>query len=43
MLICLQEWTDIKLQWEPAKFGNLDLIYVPAEMIWHPDIVLYNT
>uniref|UniRef100_A0A672Z2E1 Cholinergic receptor nicotinic alpha 2 subunit n=1 Tax=Sphaeramia orbicularis TaxID=375764 RepID=A0A672Z2E1_9TELE len=37
-----QEWTDYKLQWSPSDFDNLTSIRVPSELIWVPDIVLYN-
>ena len=38
----LQEWSDYKLRWNPAEFDNVTSIRVPSEMIWIPDIVLYN-
>ncbi|KFQ58770.1 Neuronal acetylcholine receptor subunit alpha-2, partial [Pelecanus crispus] len=37
-----QEWSDYKLRWDPAEFDNVTSIRVPSEMIWIPDIVLYN-
>ncbi|XP_036096701.1 neuronal acetylcholine receptor subunit alpha-2 isoform X1 [Molossus molossus] len=37
-----QEWNDHKLRWNPAEFGNITSLRVPSEMIWIPDIVLYN-
>nr|XP_008120653.1 PREDICTED: neuronal acetylcholine receptor subunit alpha-2 [Anolis carolinensis] len=37
-----QEWNDYKLQWNPLDFDNVTSIRVPSEMIWIPDIVLYN-
>ncbi|KAM5307309.1 neuronal acetylcholine receptor subunit alpha-2 isoform 1-T2 [Glossophaga mutica] len=37
-----QEWSDHKLRWNPAEFGNITSLRVPSEMIWIPDIVLYN-
>ncbi|XP_028998654.1 neuronal acetylcholine receptor subunit alpha-2-like isoform X2 [Betta splendens] len=37
-----QEWTDYKLQWNPSDFDNVMSIRVPSELIWVPDIVLYN-
>ncbi|XP_003505206.1 neuronal acetylcholine receptor subunit alpha-2 [Cricetulus griseus] len=37
-----QEWNDYKLRWDPAEFGNITSLRVPSEMIWIPDIVLYN-
>uniref|UniRef100_A0A3P8TQG0 Cholinergic receptor nicotinic alpha 2 subunit n=1 Tax=Amphiprion percula TaxID=161767 RepID=A0A3P8TQG0_AMPPE len=37
-----QEWTDYKLQWSPSDYDNVTSIRVPSELIWVPDIVLYN-
>ncbi|KAM3857083.1 neuronal acetylcholine receptor subunit alpha-2-like [Diretmus argenteus] len=37
-----QEWTDYKLQWRPSDFDNVTSIRVPSQLIWVPDIVLYN-
>ncbi|MFH4973771.1 hypothetical protein AB6A40_000480 [Gnathostoma spinigerum] len=35
-------WTDYKLKWNPSDYGGIDVLYVPSDMIWLPDIVLYN-
>ncbi|XP_040103636.1 neuronal acetylcholine receptor subunit alpha-4 [Oryx dammah] len=37
-----QEWHDYKLHWDPADFENVTSIRIPSELIWRPDIVLYN-
>lgn len=37
-----QEWYDHYLRWDPADYGGVDSLYIPAEDIWTPDIVLYN-
>ncbi|XP_077290481.1 acetylcholine receptor subunit beta-like 2 isoform X2 [Arctopsyche grandis] len=37
-----QKWFDYKLKWEPEDYGGVDMLYVPSEHIWLPDIVLYN-
>ncbi|VDN58348.1 unnamed protein product [Dracunculus medinensis] len=37
-----QEWIDEKLSWDPKRYGGVNVLYVPYEMIWVPDIVLYN-
>ncbi|KYN33917.1 Acetylcholine receptor subunit beta-like 2 [Trachymyrmex septentrionalis] len=37
-----QKWFDYKLQWDPLEYGGIDMLYVPSENIWLPDIVLYN-
>ena len=38
----LQEWHDDKLRWDPSEYGGVGEIYVPSEIIWLPDIILYN-
>ncbi|CAF0735292.1 unnamed protein product [Rotaria sp. Silwood1] len=37
-----QEWYDDKLRWDPTKYGGVDVLYIPSQQIWLPDIVLYN-
>ena len=37
-----QEWYDDKLRWDPDEYGGVGEIYVPSEIIWLPDIILYN-
>nr|UOU03417.1 acetylcholine receptor subunit alpha4-like protein [Ixodes ricinus] len=37
-----QEWEDYKLRWNPEEYGGVDMIHVPAESLWLPDIVLFN-
>ncbi|CAD5224205.1 unnamed protein product [Bursaphelenchus xylophilus] len=38
-----QEWNDHKLSWDPQNYGGVSVLYVPYEMIWVPDIVLYQS
>ncbi|XP_043792478.1 acetylcholine receptor subunit beta-like 2 isoform X2 [Apis laboriosa] len=40
--IYLQRWNDYKLKWNPEEYGGVEMLYVPSENIWLPDIVLYN-
>lgn len=28
--------------WNPEEYGGVSQLYVPAEDLWKPDIVLYN-
>ncbi|KAM5245630.1 neuronal acetylcholine receptor subunit alpha-4 [Ctenodactylus gundi] len=37
-----QEWHDYKLRWDPSDYENITSIRIPSELIWRPDIVLYN-
>lgn len=38
----LQSWFDYKLRWEPKEYGGVQMLHVPSDHIWRPDIVLYN-
>nr|CAD7460860.1 unnamed protein product [Timema tahoe] len=41
--VCLsQSWYDYKLQWDPKEYGGVEMLHVPSDHIWRPDIVLYN-
>ncbi len=35
-------WYDYKLKWNPDDYGGVDMLNIPSENIWRPDIVLYN-
>uniref|UniRef100_A0AAY4AXG6 Uncharacterized protein n=1 Tax=Denticeps clupeoides TaxID=299321 RepID=A0AAY4AXG6_9TELE len=37
-----KEWNDYKLRWNPDEYENVTSIRIPSEIIWRPDIVLYN-
>lgn len=37
-----QMWFDFRLMWDPSRFQRLHVIHVPVELLWQPDIVLYN-
>ncbi|CAN7982904.1 unnamed protein product, partial [Ixodes hexagonus] len=37
-----QYWHDYKLTWDPSEYGGVDMLHVPSDHIWRPDIVLYN-
>ena len=43
ILVCnvwlYHEWSDRRLAWEPAGYANVSTLYVPAQMLWLPDIV----
>ncbi|CAG2062167.1 unnamed protein product, partial [Timema podura] len=42
MSVCEQKWVDYKLIWNPEEYGGVEMLYVPSEHIWLPDIVLFN-
>ncbi|VDM79174.1 unnamed protein product [Strongylus vulgaris] len=37
-----QVWIDKRLSWDPKNYGGVSVLYVPNEMLWVPDIILYN-
>ncbi|XP_061733761.1 neuronal acetylcholine receptor subunit alpha-5 isoform X1 [Nerophis ophidion] len=37
-----QEWTDMKLRWDPDDYLGITAIRVPSDRIWLPDVVLYD-
>ncbi|XP_055336618.1 neuronal acetylcholine receptor subunit alpha-10-like isoform X2 [Paramacrobiotus metropolitanus] len=37
-----QEWIDELLIWNPAEYNGLAVLRIPCELLWLPDIVLYN-
>ncbi|XP_071533387.1 neuronal acetylcholine receptor subunit alpha-10-like [Panulirus ornatus] len=37
-----QMWLDYSLQWNASDFGSIQVIRLPAEKLWKPDIILYN-
>ena len=38
----IHEWEDLSFKWNASHYGGVDMLNVPAESIWLPDIVLYN-
>lgn len=38
----IHHWYDHRLSWNPDEYGGIRNFYVPGEMIWLPDIILYN-
>ena len=41
-LLFFQEWIDENLVWDPEDYGGLKMIRLPCDLIWLPDVVLYN-
>ncbi|VDM75910.1 unnamed protein product, partial [Strongylus vulgaris] len=31
-----------QLTWDPKKYGGLRTLHIPSDLIWTPDLVLYN-
>ncbi|XP_067828321.1 acetylcholine receptor subunit epsilon [Heptranchias perlo] len=36
------QWSDYRLAWNLSNYGGLDMVRVPSNMVWLPDIVLEN-
>uniref|UniRef100_A0A672FD68 Cholinergic receptor, nicotinic, alpha 9 n=1 Tax=Salarias fasciatus TaxID=181472 RepID=A0A672FD68_SALFA len=37
-----QVWHDAYLKWDKEDYDGLEMINIPSEKVWKPDIVLYN-
>ncbi|XP_076843597.1 cholinergic receptor, nicotinic, beta 1 (muscle) like isoform X2 [Brachyhypopomus gauderio] len=35
-------WSDYRLSWDPSDYENIDVIRVPPNKVWRPDIYLIN-
>ena len=35
-------WNEPKFAWHENEYGGISVLRVPNELIWKPDIVLYN-
>lgn len=38
----IQKWNDYRLKWDPNEYGNITMIHIPAQLLFLPDICLYN-
>ncbi|CAF0748630.1 unnamed protein product [Rotaria sordida] len=38
----LHKWHDYSFIWSPEDFGGVEFIHIPNDLIWKPDLVLYN-
>ncbi|XP_064608997.1 neuronal acetylcholine receptor subunit alpha-10-like [Liolophura sinensis] len=38
-----QQWIDERLKWNPKDYNGLEIMRIPCDKIWLPDIVLYNS
>ncbi|OWF51075.1 Neuronal acetylcholine receptor subunit alpha-6 [Mizuhopecten yessoensis] len=39
----MQYWTDSRLAWTPATYGDIEYIYLDSTRIWKPELVIDNT
>jgi len=35
-------WKDFRLMWEPSEYSGVDRLFLPADLIWTPDLSIYN-
>ncbi|XP_065211807.1 acetylcholine receptor subunit beta-like 1 [Planococcus citri] len=35
-------WSDYQLQWDEADYGGIQILRLPPDKVWRPDIVLFN-
>uniref|UniRef100_A0A8C5DIZ8 Acetylcholine receptor subunit beta n=1 Tax=Gouania willdenowi TaxID=441366 RepID=A0A8C5DIZ8_GOUWI len=35
-------WTDYRLSWDPAEYDNINVLRIPPNKVWRPDIYLIN-
>ncbi|KAM7377546.1 hypothetical protein PAMA_014043 [Pampus argenteus] len=36
------EWTDYRLSWKPEEYDNINVLRIPPNKVWRPDIYLIN-
>ncbi|KAM8953081.1 acetylcholine receptor subunit delta [Pelodytes ibericus] len=37
-----QGWYDMRLSWNQSEFYDIDILRVPPDMVWHPQLILEN-
>ncbi|XP_061644515.1 neuronal acetylcholine receptor subunit alpha-9-II isoform X2 [Phyllopteryx taeniolatus] len=37
-----QRWHDAYLKWNKEDYDGLEVIHIPSNLVWRPDLVLYN-
>ncbi|XP_048092488.1 cholinergic receptor, nicotinic, beta 1 (muscle) like isoform X2 [Alosa alosa] len=35
-------WTDYRLSWDPKEYDNIDVLRIPPNKVWRPDVYLIN-
>ncbi|XP_052082701.1 neuronal acetylcholine receptor subunit alpha-3-like isoform X2 [Mytilus californianus] len=36
-------WNDSRLTWTKSSYGDIDYIYVPEDIVWHPKLIVQNS
>ena len=42
IIVCTQVWKDYQLQWDEADYGGINVLRLPPDKVWKPDVVLFN-
>lgn len=42
MSLFFQVWDDYQLRWDEADYGGINVLRLPPDKVWKPDIVLFN-
>ncbi|XP_014667766.1 PREDICTED: neuronal acetylcholine receptor subunit alpha-7-like [Priapulus caudatus] len=37
------DWNDVNLIWNPADYGGIDNLRLAPDIIWRPDVLMYNS
>jgi len=40
--VLVQGWNDYHLAWNESDYAGVKSIRIPAELLWKPDILMYN-
>jgi len=40
--VFMQGWNDYHLAWNESEYAGVKSIRIPAELLWKPDILMYN-
>ena len=40
--IVLKDWNNPLMSWNPKDYGGIKEVNIPPDMLWVPDIILYN-
>lgn len=41
-LLLLQRWTNHRISWDPDDFCGITRVSVPQDILWKPDIFIYE-
>ena len=38
----MKTWQDYQLKWDVSDYGGINVLRLPPDRVWKPDIVLFN-